>query len=88
MRVHLLISGLTQGVGFRHNTRRKARLWNVIGFVRNLPDGNVEIEAQGTAEDVERLIHWAHHGPADAIVENVSRKDVNDRIGETSFEVK
>ncbi|MEP7236115.1 MAG: acylphosphatase, partial [Ignavibacteriota bacterium] len=55
-RFHLLVSGLVQGVGFRQNTRRKARLMNLTGFVRNLPEGTVEIEVQGTAPDLERFL--------------------------------
>ena len=87
-RVHLIISGIVQGVGFRHNARRKARLMNLTGYCRNLPNASVEIEAQGTTEELESFIHWAHHGPPDAIVESV-KQNVFDLIEKESvFEIR
>ena len=87
-RVHLIVSGLVHGVGFRYNTRRKARLAEITGFVRNLPNGTVEIEAQGTPEALERFIHWTHHGPPDAKVDSVEIRDVNVIENELLFEIK
>lgn len=87
-RVHLIISGLVQGVGFRYNARRKARLLNLTGYSRNLQDGSVEIEAQGTPEDLESFIHWAHHGPPDAIVESVAQNAIDLISTESVFEIR
>lgn len=44
----------------------------VSGWVRNLPDGQVEAVFEGRAEDVDRLVAWARHGPAQAMVEHVA----------------
>jgi acylphosphatase len=49
-------SGSVQGVGFRYTTRRLAHGFPVAGFVRNLPDGDVEIVAEGEASDVEAFL--------------------------------
>jgi acylphosphatase len=87
-RVHLIVSGVVQGVGFRHNTRRKARLGGLTGYVRNLPDSSVEIEAQGTTEELDRFIHWTHHGPANAVVESVIQKEMTVIQDEREFEVR
>ncbi|MFI5263531.1 MAG: acylphosphatase [Candidatus Kapaibacterium sp.] len=87
-RFHLIVSGTVQGVGFRHNTRRKARLIDLTGFARNLPDGSVEIEAQGTPEALERFLQWAHHGPPDAIVESVEHTELNIVDNETEFIIR
>jgi acylphosphatase len=87
-RFHLIVSGIVQGVGFRHNTRRKARLMDLTGYARNLPNGAVEIEAQGTPEALERFIHWTHHGPPDAKVESVEQNELNVIDGESSFEIR
>lgn len=62
-RVRLLVSGRVQGVCFRAYTRNKAEELGVSGHVRNLPDGRVEIVAQGEDADVEELVRWAEHGP-------------------------
>ena len=87
-RFHLIVTGIVQGVGFRHNTRRKARLNNLTGYARNLPNGSVEIEAQGTPQDLERFIQWAHHGPADAVVESVVSEKLTVLEDEVSFDIR
>ncbi len=87
-RVHLIVSGIVQGVGFRHNTRRKARLMQLSGYARNLPDGSVEIEAQGTPEALERFIQWVHFGPPDAKVESVRQNELLFVEGESDFQIR
>jgi acylphosphatase len=49
-------SGHVQGVGFRETTRRLAERFDVGGFVRNLPDGRVEMVAEGTAVELQRFL--------------------------------
>lgn len=49
-------TGQVQGVGFRYTARRVASRYPITGFVRNLPDGRVELVAEGTAADVERYV--------------------------------
>jgi len=50
---HIIFTGHVQGVGFRYTTHRIARRHDLVGFVRNLPDGTVEALLQGPADDVE-----------------------------------
>lgn len=71
IRARLIIEGRVQGVFFRDSARRKARELGVNGWVKNLPDGNVETLAEGAEEDVERLIAWCHKGPPHAMVSRV-----------------
>ena len=71
-RVHLVISGLVQGVGFRLATQREARRLGLAGWVRNLPDGRVEAVAEGSDESIGRLVDWCHRGPAGAMVRDVA----------------
>jgi acylphosphatase len=66
-----LIVGKVQGVYFRHSTRREARKLNIRGFARNLPDGSVEVVAQGDAAAVEHLRAWLQHGPPEARVQEL-----------------
>ena len=70
-RVHLFISGRVQGVFFRACTQREAQSLGLVGWVRNLPDGRVEIVAQGDAEAVRALVEWSHLGPVRAEVASV-----------------
>jgi acylphosphatase len=58
-------------VYFRHSARLEARRLNIRGFARNLPDGSVEVLAQGGAAAVEELGAWLQHGPAEARVDEV-----------------
>ena len=66
-----LISGDVQGVGYRFFAQRAAARHQVVGYVRNLPDGRVEAVAEGLADDVEAFKHDLATGPAYATVENV-----------------
>jgi acylphosphatase len=68
VRRHLLIKGRVQGVWFRGACAEQARLLGVTGWARNLPDGRVEVVAEGDAEAVERLVRWCHQGPPAARV--------------------
>ncbi|HKY34031.1 MAG TPA: acylphosphatase [Candidatus Polarisedimenticolia bacterium] len=66
-----LIAGRVQQVGFRWFVVREAERLGVAGWARNLPDGRVEVTAQGTAEAVERLAARLGQGPAAARVDSV-----------------
>ena len=52
----VLFSGRVQGVGFRYTTQQTAAGYEVGGYVRNLPDGRVEMVAQGAASELERFL--------------------------------
>ncbi|HEY3248963.1 MAG TPA: acylphosphatase [bacterium] len=70
-RGHLWVTGVVQGVGFRYFARRAARMLGVGGFARNLPDGRVEIVAEGSRESVERFVAEVHRGPPASAVADV-----------------
>lgn len=69
--VHVLISGRVQGVGYRQGCRHTARSLDLVGWVRNLSDGRVELLAQGRDEDVDRFLDWVWAGPSGARVVGV-----------------
>jgi len=69
--VHLVVRGRVQGVYFRASTQHEAHRLGVVGWVKNLPDGRVEIVAEGSREALEELVQWAHKGPRAAHVEHV-----------------
>ena len=55
-RRHVTYSGQVQGVGFRYTSMCVARGHDVTGWVRNLPDGRVEIVAEGAAAELDRFL--------------------------------
>ena len=67
-RVHLLLSGSVQGVFFRASTAHVARKLQLAGFVRNLPDGRVEVVAEGNEEALPKMVDWCRRGPPGAHV--------------------
>ncbi len=70
-RVHLLVSGIVQGVFFRQSTVDEARRLGVAGWVRNLPDGRVEVEAEGERAALDALVRFCRRGPPAAQVDGV-----------------
>ena len=73
---HYVVSGEVQGVGFRFFTQRVAARHQVVGYVRNLPDGRVEVHAEGTQEGVEGFKHDLAAGPQHARIEQVEELSV------------
>jgi acylphosphatase len=67
----IYVRGLVQGVGFRWRAAMEARSRGITGFVRNMPDGSVYIEAEGTRDQLEDFIGWCRRGPAFSSVESV-----------------
>lgn len=71
VRARLIVKGRVQGVWFRDSTRRQAQDLGVTGWVRNVPDGTVEVLAEGPEDKVRELVGWCHHGPSYANVTQV-----------------
>jgi len=70
-RVHLTISGLVQGVGYRFFAIRKADVYQLKGFVKNLVDGSVEVVAEGEKGLLEGFIKDLRRGPISADVTDI-----------------
>jgi acylphosphatase len=69
------VSGKVQGVGFRFYTQKEARLLGVSGFVKNMRDGSVYIEAEAEADVMEAFILWCRKGPEWARVDDINTQD-------------
>lgn len=67
-RLDIRITGRVQGVAFRWYARERAADLNLVGWVRNRPDGTVQVLAEGEREDLERMLDWCRIGPAAARV--------------------
>ncbi len=70
-RMHLFIYGRVQGVSYRASTVLQAQKLNLRGWVRNCPDGSVEVLAEGEAVFLNELLQWCHQGPPRARVDQV-----------------
>ena len=63
IRVRAVVSGRVQGVCFRAETQKQASKLSLTGWVRNLPDGGVEVLVEGEEQRVQQLIAWCRQGP-------------------------
>jgi acylphosphatase len=80
-----LVRGRVQGVGFRWYVEREAFILQIGGWVRNNPDGTVEILAQGTRDQLAGLHSRLREGPRAARVDNVEVSEAQPVAGLTSF---
>lgn len=71
----IFITGRVQGVSFRKYAYQTARKLKISGFVKNLDNGSVYIEAEGQLNQLEQLIDWCHKGSPFSKVEKVEVKD-------------
>ncbi|MFZ2338175.1 MAG: acylphosphatase [Bacteroidales bacterium] len=60
-KIHVM--GYVQGVGFRYRTLREAVSRGIKGFVKNMYDGSVYIEAEGTRKELKHFVEWCKKGP-------------------------
>ena len=68
------VEGIVQGVGFRYSAAHAARALGLTGYVRNLPDGSVELVAEGGDEPLRRLEAWLQRGPPGAHVRQLQAR--------------
>jgi len=86
MAKHLIIIGVVQGVGYRASFEAQARALELSGWVRNRSDGSVEAMVRGDATALQRIVDWAHLGPAGAQVREVTVVDSDDAlVHDTAF---
>jgi acylphosphatase len=83
-----IVSGRVQGVGFRHHVWTAARRLHVVGDVRNLPDGRVQIRAQGRATALGELLDAVRVGPRWGRVEAIEESDLDVDCAFDEFSVR
>ncbi len=83
-----IVKGRVQGVGFRWFVEREAQLLGLAGWVRNNPDGSVEVLATGTREQINALHTKLREGPRAARVDAVEVEDANPVAGLKSFRIE
>ena len=85
-RRHLWVMGRVQGVWYRGSCAEQAGALGVSGWARNLPDGRVEIVAEGDPDALDRLAEWCRQGPPAARVTAVEVR-VEEPEGLSGFDV-
>ncbi|GAA5206880.1 acylphosphatase [Microbacterium kyungheense] len=85
-RVHVIVGGEVQGVGYRYTMRMVARDAGVAGWVRNRRDGSVEAEIEGTPGQVDQVLAWMAEGPPGAVVSSATVAE-SSPTGDRGFEV-
>jgi len=74
LRLHAIVEGHVQGVGFRYYVSEQAQFIGLTGWVRNVYDGEVEVVAEGERADLENLLRYLQRGPAGSYVSNVTEE--------------
>ncbi len=72
----VLYTGRVQGVGFRYSVKQIAASYEVIGWVRNLPDGRVELQAGGSREEVEGFLQAIAQGQLARYIKEVADQEI------------
>ena len=87
-RLHAVVEGRVQGVSFRFYTQHRARDLGLVGYVRNLGHGSVEVVAEGPREDLAELLAFLRVGPRAAFVTEVDTRWPAPTGGFDRFEVR
>lgn len=86
-RLKIKISGRVQGVAFRHYAQTRASQTGIKGYVKNMPDGSVEIEAEGEEKALDEFVSWCRLGPDAARVEDINIQEIPVK-GDKSFNIR
>jgi acylphosphatase len=84
---NMRISGRVQGVGYRYSARSVALQLSIKGFIRNLPGGDVYIEAEGNPDQMTAFENWCRHGPTRARIDTVNSNS-DEIVGFSDFEIR
>jgi acylphosphatase len=85
---NILISGRVQGVGFRYFAVSVAEKYDVMGFVRNISGGKVEIVCQGEEDELKSFMDEVRQGPAFSVITDTVTEEVPENKKYSSFEIK
>jgi len=84
----IILRGIVQGVGFRFFAYRKAKQFNIRGYVRNLSDGSVEILGKGEKKELDGFVSVMKNGPFGAHVESFEVSDFPYEVENSDFEIR
>ena len=87
-RLHIIVTGRVQGVGFRFFTKDNAGMYNVTGWVRNCANGSVEAEAQAPQEMLNKFCEEVKKGPFMGSVSDFQTQEIEPVPGDNSFHIR
>ncbi len=85
--IHIIVHGQVQGVWFRAGTKAKAGELGILGWVKNRPEGTVEIHAEGEKSQLDNFIVWCRTGTPAANVTSIDLTSISFQ-NFTSFEIR
>lgn len=71
-----IVSGVVQGVGFRYHTSYQGQKLGLVGYAKNLANGDVEVVVCGSEAAIELMADWLAQGPKTSVVDNVVRDNI------------
>ena len=84
----VVVAGRVQGVGFRWSAVAEGERLGLAGWARNLPDGRVEVHAQGDPRAVAQMVEWLRQGPPRAEVTGLSQQPMEPDAGLSGFDIR
>ncbi len=87
-RVHVTVYGRVQGIGYRYFAVQSAKNRNLVGFVRNEPEGTVVVEVEGPMPAIYSFLHDLGKGPRMASVTSVDVKKIDSLGQEKDFRIR
>ena len=85
---HVFFEGRVQGVGFRWTVKNLARGYDVIGWVKNLPDGRVELQAGGEQDEVDSFIEAIEESDLRSHIKKVDVQVIPPLVGVMGFDIR
>ena len=84
---HVFYAGRVQGVGFRFTIKQIAKGFEIVGWVRNLPDGRVELQCSGDREEVEAFLEGIAESELKSHIKEVTASVIPPLTGARGFEI-
>ena len=86
--LQVFYEGHVQGVGFRFTVRHIAKGFDVIGWVRNLPDGRVELQVAGDEGEVRAFLDQVAQGELHSLIRKQTKSTLNEPVAARGFEIR
>jgi len=87
-RLDIKVTGRVQGIGYRHFAVRSAREFKIKGFVRNMPDGSVQVVAIGAEDNLAQFTDRLRKGPAFSFVRDLQIEELTNTKEYEDFHVE
>ena len=86
--LQVFYEGRVQGVGFRFTVRHIAKGFDVTGWVRNLPDGRVEVQVTGEGDEVRAFLDQVMQSELHSLIREKAENELNEPVTTRGFEIR